>query len=314
MRGRRGTGLATSLTGATSVAKLSASLENAMKIGRATSFGVALATFLFASNWQLHAQATSVVLTNARVQGASFSFEILASDLSGCVVQAAPGLSGSWTDLPMAVQSPFAIRVDQQARFFRVRCGDLLSVNAAGYVASVFPAGYSMIGNPLDRGNNAVAALFPNPPPKTLLYTFDAKHQTWRNANEFEFGAWTQPDETLNIGDGAFLFAPFSFRQVFAGLATKPPAFPQIEGGLNLLSVSTEGFWYHHNQPNPTAVPPQGTIYFNNYAPHVDAPFVGPDGSRLEGSNWVAQLYASSSQSGVFVPVGVPLPFLTGAG
>ncbi|PYJ96937.1 MAG: hypothetical protein DME23_18150, partial [Verrucomicrobia bacterium] len=162
---------------------------------------------------------------------------------------------------------------------FRVRCGDLLSVNAAGYVASVFPAGYSMIGNPLDRGNNAVAALFPNPPPKTLLYTFDAKHQTWRNANEFEFGAWTQPDETLNIGDGAFLFAPFSFRQVFAGLATKPPAFPQIEGGLNLLSVSTEGFWYHHNQPNPTAVPPQGTIYFNNYAPHVDAPFVDQTGA-----------------------------------
>src|SRR2546421_225988 len=113
----------------------------------------------------------------------------------------------------------------------------------------------------------------------------------------------------IDWGDGDMIVLYDPVRQLYVSRAFEFGAWslhPSMRRG--------EGFWYYRNKSNPAALPPQGTIYFNNFAPYLDAPFVGPDGSRLEGTNWVAQLYASTNQSGGFVPVGATLPFLTGAG
>ncbi len=327
-----------------------------MKATTIVRLGILLVVPTVASLSQLHGQSSSIVLTNAGVRGADFSFEILASDLSGCVVQGAPALSGGWTDLPQPVQNPFVVRVDQAERFFRVRCGDSYSVNTAGYLERILPAGWSMIGNPFDAATNTVALLLPDPPPRTALYTFDGRQQVWKNVNVFEFGAWTQPAETLLPGRGAMIETPYAFRQVFGGLVNSPQGPASFDGGWNLAGMPFEftspggpadgdsvivlrpdsgvylvmdfdygawseepviawgeGFWYRRNKPNPTALTPEGTVNFNNYLADESEPFA-LNGTLLEGTNWVAQLYASATQTGSFQPIGAPLPFLTGPG
>ena len=58
----------------------------------------------------------------------------------------------------------------------------------------------------------------------------------------------------------------------------------------------------------------QGTVYFRNriegQVGAVDAPFYNDQGVRLQGSNFVAQLYAWNAGGG-FVAVGTPVPFAT---
>src|SRR2546428_2430157 len=58
----------------------------------------------------------------------------------------------------------------------------------------------------------------------------------------------------------------------------------------------------------------QGTVYLRNkidgQVGAVDAPFFNEDGIGLDGSNYLAQLYAWKTGDG-FVPVGGPVPFAT---
>jgi hypothetical protein len=75
-----------------------------------------------------------------------------------------------------------------------------------------------------------------------------------------------------------------------------------------------EGFWYYRNRPG--AVPPSGgCVLFTNFGPALGhdtgAPQFDPLGCRMEGTNWLAQLYAGPDESSL-VPVGEPVPFLSG--
>src|SRR5437667_3856758 len=58
----------------------------------------------------------------------------------------------------------------------------------------------------------------------------------------------------------------------------------------------------------------QGSVFFRNkilgQAGGVDVPFFDDQGVPLEGSNYVAQLYAWNEGDG-FQPVGAPVPFAT---
>src|ERR1044072_1796742 len=81
---------------------------------------------LACGNW-VRAQTTAIVLTNATVRGSDFSCEILASDLSACVIESANAPNGAWAQSSVPVASPFVVRVDNDARFFRVRCGNSFS-------------------------------------------------------------------------------------------------------------------------------------------------------------------------------------------
>jgi hypothetical protein len=60
-----------------------------------------------------------------------------------------------------------------------------------------------------------------------------------------------------------------------------------------------------------TALPPgQGTVRFANKGPGIDTPFFGENRLRLQGPDFVAQLYYSESREGDFRPAaGTPVPF-----
>ncbi len=188
--------------------------------------------FVAASNGR--AQQPSVALANPVLQGADFSFEIVAPDLASCIVECASGIWGEWTELAINPPSPFVIRVGQAPALFRVRCGDTLSTNLAGYFAQIIPREYSMIVNQLDRGGNTLSELFQNPPPGTLLYKFDAVGQAWSAASQFEFGGWTHPNVTLARGEGAFIYAAVQFRHVYHGLCPARPGPVSLRPGWNL--------------------------------------------------------------------------------
>ena len=79
-----------------------------------------------------------------------------------------------------------------------------------------------------------------------------------------------------------------------------------------------EAFWYFRNSPNPDAMPPEASLYFNNFAVFGDSAVNAPSydlvGCPFEGTNFIGQLWASPAGSnGVSLqPVGAPLPFRTG--
>lgn len=82
---------------------------------------------------------------------------------------------------------------------------NVYSVNVVGYVNKVLPAGqFGMIANPLNTTNNTVANLIQNPRNGMIIYKWDAGFQ----ANNFLGGVWTDPNATLNPGEGAFVFVP----------------------------------------------------------------------------------------------------------
>ena len=83
----------------------------------------------------------------------------------------------------------------------------ITNVNVVGYVDIDIPPGFSMIANHLARRDNSVGELFPGVPEGTTIYKFDPVSQSF-SANEFAAGAWTNPDETLLPGEGAFIKNP----------------------------------------------------------------------------------------------------------
>jgi hypothetical protein len=58
----------------------------------------------------------------------------------------------------------------------------------------------------------------------------------------------------------------------------------------------------------------QGSVNFTNFAPPIDAPVFGVDGTtRLSGAGFMAQLYAGPA-GGALAAIGAPAPFLAGGG
>jgi hypothetical protein len=82
---------------------------------------------------------------------------------------------------------------------------NVYSLNVVGYVNRTYDAGFHMIANPLNTANNAVSNLFPNPPLFTTIYKFTGG--AFVTPNTF-LGAWSDPVQALNPGDGAFINIP----------------------------------------------------------------------------------------------------------
>jgi len=86
------------------------------------------------------------------------------------------------------------------------------SVNAVGYVNSSFPnAGFFIISNPLNNGNNQLGTILPNAPDNTLLYKFAGG--SFAEGQQFIAGAgWFNSSGastvTLAPGEAAFLQIP----------------------------------------------------------------------------------------------------------
>lgn len=80
-------------------------------------------------------------------------------------------------------------------------------MSLVGFLNQTFPDGYSLIANPLDHGDNRLAAVTSGAtfPEGARLVQFDGR--SWRT-NEFVAGSWTEPDWTMPLGEGALLFLP----------------------------------------------------------------------------------------------------------
>lgn len=80
--------------------------------------------------------------------------------------------------------------------------------NITGFVNLKIPNGFSLICNPLDAESNTVQYLFD--PEKTglnegsVIYKFDNESQQY-SINILEFGQWSNPEELLEPGEGAFI-------------------------------------------------------------------------------------------------------------
>lgn len=82
------------------------------------------------------------------------------------------------------------------------------SVNSVGYVNLAIPPGFSMIANPLNAADNTIGALFDPAktglPDGTTIYKFNSSTGQY-SVNVLDFGAWANPSDTLNPGEGAFI-------------------------------------------------------------------------------------------------------------
>jgi hypothetical protein len=93
------------------------------------------------------------------------------------------------------------------------------SVNMVGYINQSIPAGFSMIANQLNNSpDNRVASLFPAPADTTKIYKFNVATGGFI-IMEYADGEWTPnaTTESLNPGDGAYIFAPAAFTHTFVG-------------------------------------------------------------------------------------------------
>ena len=78
------------------------------------------------------------------------------------------------------------------------------SVNSVGYINLSVPTGFSMIANQLDNGNGNTVADVLTVPDGTVVFKYNAQTAGYDN-NTFLFGAWTDPNMTLNPGEGVFI-------------------------------------------------------------------------------------------------------------
>jgi hypothetical protein len=74
-------------------------------------------------------------------------------------------------------------------------------VNAVGYVNITVAPGYSLIANPLNSTNNTVGSLL-NVPDGTTVYKYNENTAQYV-PNSYFFG-WTDPNMTMNPGEGLF--------------------------------------------------------------------------------------------------------------
>src|SRR5262245_45033914 len=94
------------------------------------------------------------------------------------------------------------------------------------------PTGLSLIGNPFTT-NLLIRSLIPNPSEGLAVYTFDYPQQTY-HSDQFSFGHWTSPDQTLAAGRGAWIYNPGpAFDLAMAGSANTNP--PVIGANLDLI-------------------------------------------------------------------------------
>jgi hypothetical protein len=83
---------------------------------------------------------------------------------------------------------------------------NVYSVNVVGYVNQVCPAnGFTMIANPLNTTNNTTPFVIQNPRNNMIVYKWVLG--VGFVGNNYS-GSWSSPAQTLNPGEGAFLYVP----------------------------------------------------------------------------------------------------------
>jgi hypothetical protein len=118
------------------------------------------------------------------------------------------------------------------------------SVNAVGFVnVTVPPAqnaqtpGLALVANQLNAApNNAVSNLLAGVPEETVVYKYTPG--TGFSVNAYQFGAWANPGQTLNPGEGAFISNPGTteLRITFVGEVPQGSLSTPLVAGLQIVS------------------------------------------------------------------------------
>jgi hypothetical protein len=145
-------------------------------------------------------------------------------------------------------------------RFYRAKLGTAIVGSEVGFIRKTLPAGYSMVGIPLDSGDNRLSSVLPSPPDSTEILKWDAGQQTWVLAFFDSTTGWTDPNMSLGPGEGAVFDLPAATQFTFVGSVWQ--GF-QVPLGLQWEIVSS---------PAPQSGPLTSTLEFPmmNYGAKID--------------------------------------------
>ncbi len=152
-------------------------------------------------------------------------------------------------------------------RFYRARLGSAYLGTQIGYIKMTVPAGFSMIGNQLDNGDNTFDALFPlgSVPEGTTAYKYDEQaNPPGYVIKSYVSGEWTYPWMTLRPGEGVLFQPPTAVNLAFVGEVL--PAFNRrVRTGFSIQS---------------SAVPQAGLV-----TSVLRFPGVAPDGESISAGD-----------------------------
>ena len=111
------------------------------------------------------------------------------------------------------------------------------SSNVVGYVNVDIVAGWNMIANPLDSGNNVLSNVIPTAPYNTAVYKMVNGAYQITSFDEDE-EAWLD-DFTLNPGEGVFINAPEAFTITFVGEVKAGAHSVELPAGWSIVSSPT---------------------------------------------------------------------------
>ncbi len=111
------------------------------------------------------------------------------------------------------------------------------SSNVVGYVNVDLVAGWNMIANPLDSGNNMLSTLIPEAPYNAAAYKYENGKYTIAIFDEDD-EEWTT-DFSLNPGEGVFVNTPEAFTITFVGEVKAGTHSVELPAGWSIVSSPT---------------------------------------------------------------------------
>jgi hypothetical protein len=112
------------------------------------------------------------------------------------------------------------------------------SLNAVGYVNVALVPGYNLIANPLIAATNTVETLLPagSITGNATAFKFAAASQSYE-VLQYKGGTWHSADQSLNPGEGMFLFVASAQTVTFVGEVPQGALSVPILAGYNLIST-----------------------------------------------------------------------------
>jgi len=160
---------------------------------------------------------------------------------------------------------------------------NVYSLNVVGYVNVTVPPGYSIIGNPLNAGNNSVSNLF-----KTATESgaaLGATVYTWSgtgfvpNANDQFDGTWQNPTLSLAPGIGFFFNNPNAqFTNTFVGEVNQGALSKSLPTGYSINGSMVPVSGYLQTDLGVTNAVGGDVVYLwanNNFVPCAKDQFDG---------------------------------------
>jgi hypothetical protein len=115
---------------------------------------------------------------------------------------------------------------------------NVYSVNAVGYVQTVFQPGFNFCCNPLRTTNDTVVALLcQGVPDSCAVYVWDVDSQRFSQPSVYD-GAWTT-NYSLPPGRGFVIYTPIRFTNTFVGEVLQGTLTNRIVGGNKLSLVAS---------------------------------------------------------------------------